>query len=239
MPHFTREDLVPHTYSTNPALSIAELKLDCARAAPCSSMPSCSHTPSMSSGWLAAASGCPCPGGAATGFFLVGAKWTHRKKEPGRDIMKKQGAWVGKRRDVSHKETPGFPPALDPAWGWMRVGARDLLCWVRLWWLWAGSAFLHFCLWEKPKSRDTPFCDWLSCQTPTRLAQTYLVAPSEVLRRARDLPRLVRMIRQTCPSMGISAHNTQGDHVHPVRGFMDIKAEGELRKADDLSQLHE
>lgn len=75
----------------------------------------------------------------------------------------------------------------------------------------------------------------LSCQTPARLAQTHLVSLPEVLCRARDLPRLVRMIRQTCPPMSISAHSTRGDNVHPVRGFMDIKAEGKLRKAENLS----
>lgn len=72
-------------YSTNPALTTAELKLDHASAALCSSVPFCSCTPWMSSGWLAAASG-----GAATGLFLIGAKGTHGNEEPGRDSTEKQ-----------------------------------------------------------------------------------------------------------------------------------------------------
>lgn len=135
--------------STNPALTIAKLKLDRASAALCSSVPFCSRTPLMSFGWLAAASGCPCPGGAATRLFLTGANRTHGNKEPGRDITEKQLPQEldrGKREFFSQRNTrlssnAGASTRMDEEWE-PETSCAGSGCWQ----LWAGNAFLHFCL---------------------------------------------------------------------------------------------
>lgn len=184
--------------STNPALTIAKLKLDCASAALCSSVPFCSHTPLMSFGWLAAALAAPVPGvqlHACSSLVPTGPMGT---RSQGGTLRKNNfpRSLIGERGNFSHRETPGFPPTLKPAHGWMKSGSQrpPVLgqavgsC---------GQEMLSSTFASERGLRGGVLLSvtGLSCQTPARLAQTHLVSPPEVLCRARDLPRLVRMIR--------------------------------------------
>lgn len=112
------------TYSTNPALTIAKLKLGCASAALCSSVPFCSHMPLMSfwpagsSLWLPLSRGCSS---RLVPHWCQVDPWERGAREGHYGKTTSPGAWVVERGFFSQRNTKfssntGASTGVDEEW---------------------------------------------------------------------------------------------------------------------------